>query len=120
MTTSRLASPAHGITLILLAAVSVGAWAVHVFALSALARLHQHHPGVIWVMQGTTLLTALPCLAAIGVGWWWLRGTTTPSDEGSPTGRTVFLCWMAILIGCFSLLLIVLEATFVSALHGYA
>ena len=118
MSSTRLASPAHGVALVLLSGLSVGAWAVHVFALTGLARLHQRHPDVIWVMQGVTVLTAIPCLATIGVGWWWLRGNSVPAEEGSPTGRTIFLCWMAIFVGAFNLLLIVLEAIFVSFLHG--
>jgi hypothetical protein len=119
MSVTPLARPARGIALILLSGLSVGAWAVHVFALAGLARLHERHPDVIWVMQGVTLLTAIPCLVTIALGWWWLRATSTPGEEGSPTGRTVFLCWMAIFIGLFSLLLIVVEATFVSLLHGH-
>lgn len=119
MTTDRLASTAHGVTLALLSGLCVGAWAVHVFALTGLARLDQLHPDVIWIMQGVTVITAIPCLAAIGIGWVWLRDTSTPEDEGSRSGRTVFLCWMTIFVGSFNLALIVLEAIFVSMLPAH-
>jgi hypothetical protein len=119
MNTTRLASTAHGVTLTLLSALCVGAWAVHLFALISLARLDQLHPEVIWVMQGATVLTAIPCLLTMAIGWRWWRETSTPADEGSPMGRTVFLCWMAMFVGAFNVALIVLEAIFVSMLPAY-
>jgi hypothetical protein len=119
MSPDRLGSTAHGVALALLSGLCVGAWAAHVFALTSLARLDQLHPDVIWIMQGVTVMTAVPCLATIGIGWLWLRETSTPEDEGSPTGRTVFLCWMAIFVGLFNLALIVLESIFVAMLPAY-
>ncbi len=119
MTTARLGSTAHGVALVLLSALCVGAWAVHVFTLTSLARLDQLHPDVMWVMQGATVLTAMPCVVTIAIAWKWLRESSTPADEGSPTGRTVFLCWMAIFVGACNLLLIVLESIFVAMLPAY-
>ena len=70
-------------------------------------------------MEGVTVLAAIPCVATIGIAWWWLRETSTSADEGSPIGRTVFLCWMAIFVAAFNLLLIVLEMIFVGMLPAY-
>jgi hypothetical protein len=120
MSTDPLGRPAHGVVLALAAAVSVGAWAVHVFALTSLVRLNQLHHGVVWIMNGITVLTAIPCLVAIGLGVAVLRRTSTPESEGSPIGRTVFLAWMAVATGGFSLLLILLEAIYVIAIDRYA
>jgi hypothetical protein len=120
MSTVRLGSTARGVTLILLSSLCVGAWAVHLLAITSMARLHQRHSSVIWAMQGVTVLTAIPCLVTIALAGWWLRDNATPGDEGSPAGRTVFLCWMALFVGIFNLLLIVLEETFATLLHGYA
>jgi hypothetical protein len=120
MSSARLASPARGVALILLSALCIGAWAVHVFVLISIARLHQQHSDLIWVIQGATVVTAIPCAVTVAIAWSWLRGTTTPGNEGSPVGRTVFLCWLALFIGICNLVLIGLEATFVSLLHGYA
>ena len=117
---TRLASPARGVVLILLAGLSVGAWAVHVFALASLADLRRTHREVSWAVHATTVVTAIPCVVTVAVGWWWLRRTTTAADEGSPTGRTVFLCWMALFVGLANLLLIVGEDAYASVLHSYA
>jgi hypothetical protein len=120
MSVERLSRPAHGVVLILLSGLSVAAWAVHVFALTALAGLNQRHHDVIWIMQAVTVVTAIPCLLTMALGWSAVRRTTTPEDEGSPTGRTVFLAWMALAIGTLSLVLILLEAAYVSLIDRYA
>jgi len=117
---TRLASPARGVILILLAGLSVGAWAVHVLALASLADLRRTHHDVSWVVHAITVVTAIPCLVTVAVAWLWLRRTTTAADEGSPTGRTVFLCWMAIFVGFTNLLLILGEDAYASVLHSYA
>ena len=54
MSDAKVATSAHGVVLVLLSALCIGAWATHLFALTALARLNQLHPGVIWWMQAVT------------------------------------------------------------------
>jgi hypothetical protein len=120
MTTESLARPSHGVVLILAAAASVGAWAAHVFAVAGLARLDQTHAHVEWVMNALTVLLVIPCLVAIQLGVVAVRRARAAEGEGSPLGRTTFLGWMAIAVGGFNLLLIVLEEIFVIAIgpHG--
>jgi hypothetical protein len=120
MSASKVASSAHGVVLVMLSGLSVGAWAVHVLALSSLARRNQLDTEVIWLMQAATLVTAIPCVVTIAVGWMTARRAGTDEGEGSPGGRTVFLGWMAVLIGSFNLALILLEAVYVSAIQRYA
>jgi hypothetical protein len=120
MSTNPLASPARAVVLVLLAALCVGAWAVHLLALTSLARLNEDHHSVVWVMQAVTVLCAVPCLITVAVGWSAVRRTGVPEDEGSPIGRTVFLAWMAIAVGLFNLLLVVLEAVYVVLINRNA
>jgi hypothetical protein len=120
MSTERLARPAHGIVLILMSGLSVGAWAVHLFAFTALAPSNQRHHDLIWIMQAITVITVIPCLATMALGWSSVRRAQASEEEGSPIGRTVFLGWMAIAIGAFNLVLIVFEAVYVSVINRYA
>jgi len=109
----------NGVVLALLSGLAVGAWAVHVFAIAGLARLHESHPNVEWIMHGATLATALPCILAIGVGAWHLKRLRGEEGDGTPQGRTIFLAWMTIVTGAFSLLLIVAEDVFITMVHGH-
>ena len=120
VTTGSLARPSHGVILILASAASVGAWAVHVFAVASLARLDQTHAHIEWVMNALTVLLVIPCLVAIQLGVVAVGRTRAAEGEGSPLGRTAFLGWMAIAVGGFNLVLIVLEEVFVLAIgpHG--
>jgi hypothetical protein len=120
MTHERLVEPRVGALLALASGLAVGAWAVHLFALTALARLDQLHPRLDWVLVAITVVTALPCMLVIAFGLAVLRAVHAPEAEGSPMGRTVFLAWMAVVIGAFNLLLIVLEAVFVTAIDRRA
>ena len=120
MSTASLASPTRAVVLVLAAGLSIGAWAVHLFALTSLARLDEQHHGVVWIMHAITVVCLIPCVAALGVGWVSLRPTRTTEGEGSPIGRTVFLAWMTIVIAAFNVVLIVVEAAYVVLLGGHA
>jgi hypothetical protein len=120
MTSETWARPRRGVLLSLVAGLAVGAWAVHLFAVAALARLDQQHHVVEWVVALVTAVTAVPCVLAIVIGWAAVRQSGVEEGSGSPLGRTVFLGWMAVVTGAFSLLLIVLEAVYVLTIDRHA
>ena len=120
MTTEAWARPRRGVLLALVSALAVGAWAVHLFAVASLARLNQQHQDVVWIVALITLVTAVPCLVAVAVGWAAVRESGVGEGAGSQLGRTTFLGWMAIVTGAFNLLLIVLEAVYVLTIDRYA
>jgi hypothetical protein len=120
MSDARVATSGHGVLLVLLSALTIAAWTAHLFAMTALARLNQLHPGVIWWMQAVTVVTAVPCLVVLAVAWSSVKRADAPEGEGSPMGRSVFLAWMTIVVAGFNLVLILLEGAYVSLLSRHA
>ncbi len=93
----------------------VGAWTVHILALSSLARLACLHPGVVWVMHGITIACIAVTVAAIAMAAGMARagGGGTSDEDATPVSRTVFLGQLGVIVGVFNLVLIALEGLYV-------
>ncbi|MGI9118725.1 MAG: hypothetical protein ACR2G7_01100 [Acidimicrobiales bacterium] len=108
----------------------IGAWMVHLIAVAALARIScTHSSATIWWTHGATLITALVTLGAMALSEALRRAGPSESDPAPVDTATVtaegyanleFLGRFGLIVGGFSLLLIVFEgsmAVWLSACH---
>ena len=88
-------------------------WMVHITALSSLIELTCQRPEVEWVLHLLTAVTAGLTL----LGMWWclalVRRSREPDDAGSRGGRHGFLGLFGLMMGAFSVLLILWEGSYV-------
>jgi hypothetical protein len=97
----------------------VGLWTVHFMACVSLVRLACLDSRWTWVMHGTTVATAVPTVACIGLSWGILaRGRR--ADAGHPATQTRFLGRLGLLVGLINLVLILLEGTLVAVVDACA
>jgi hypothetical protein len=95
------------------ALVGIGAWTVHIVALASLVELTCERPATEWVIHLLTAVTAGVTL----LGMWWclelLRASRDPEGAGTRGGRRAFLGLFGLMMGAFSVLLILWEGSYV-------
>lgn len=94
------------------ALVGIVAWTVHIVALTSLVDLTCRRPSLEWVLHVITAATAGVTL----LGLWWcmalVRGGGSDAS-GSRRGRLRFVGLFGLIMGGFSLLLILWEGSYV-------
>jgi hypothetical protein len=109
------------VTLVLATSLTVAAWLIHLSALASLAGEARHSTPALVAMNLITVVTGLVCAAVIGLGAWHVHLLgSTGEGEGSPAGRTVFLAWLAVILGATNLLLILFEGSYVFLIDRHA
>lgn len=102
------------------ALVGIGAWNVHIVALASLVQLTCERPAVEWVLHVLTAVTAAVTL----LGMWWclelVRASRDPEAAGTRGGRRAFLGLFGLMMGAFSVLLILWEGSYVLFLDACA
>lgn len=105
----------HGLAVWVPVSAGIGLWMVHLTALSALTRTACRHD-LTWVSHTITAVTAgLTILAMVGCELLRRRGRRGADDEPEPERELrlnlVFLGWFGLIIGGFSLALILYEGS---------
>jgi hypothetical protein len=100
----------------------VGAWTVHLLALSSFVRFSCNVHGYTWVMHAVTVITAIATLVAMWLALRLVREADHETDETADTaaGRLRFLGRVGLLVGAINLALIVLEGAYVTVLKTCA
>ncbi len=102
------------------ALVGIVAWMIHLTALASLVELTCERPAVEWVLHLTTAATAGVTL----LGMWWclalVRKSGDPDAAGTRGGRHGFLGLFGLMMGAFSVLLILWEGSYVLFLDACA
>jgi heme exporter protein D len=80
-------------------------WMMHVTGVSALASGACGHHAYVWLAHGLTVATCLPTALGIAVSARLSRRT--------PEGTIVFVGWFGVVVGALSLLLILLEESYI-------
>ena len=90
----------------------IAAWAVHLLAVSSLAREACIREGTTWVMHGITAACAAATIVALVFAWQLAR---QPADDESDSagGRQRFLGQLGVLVSAINLLLILGEGSYV-------
>jgi hypothetical protein len=95
------------------ALVGIAAWTVHIVALASLVELTCERPATEWVIHLITAVTAGVTL----LGMWWclelVRASRDPEAAGTRGGRRAFLGLFGLMMGAFSVLLILWEGSYV-------
>ncbi|MDP9019644.1 MAG: hypothetical protein M3N25_02385 [Actinomycetota bacterium] len=95
------------------ALVGIVAWMVHITAVASLVELTCERPAVEWALHLATAATAGVTL----LGMWWcldlVRGSRDPDAAGTRGGRRMFLGLFGLMMGGFSVLLILWEGSYV-------
>ena len=95
------------------ALVGIAAWTLHIVALSSLVDLTCRRPELEWVLHALTAATAGVTL----LGMWWclalVRASRDVDNAGTRGGRRKFLGLFGLMMGGFSVLLIVWEGSYV-------
>lgn len=92
--------------------IGIGAWTVHMLALTSLVKFVCNHHGFEWTLHVITALTAGATLAGMAYCWGMARAS---DDEESPSvpARTRFLGLAGLLMNSINLALILLEGSYV-------
>ena len=94
------------------ALVGIGAWMVHITAVSSLAKYACKSDGTLWTLHLATVVTA--AITAVGI-WICLAVMRSAEDEessGTMAGNQNFVGVFGLTTGAFSLLLIVFEGSY--------
>jgi hypothetical protein len=94
--------------------VPVFLWIGHLGSMAALVAYVRDHPSRWWVFWVDTGVCAAGIIACLVIATLIGIRADTPSDDGSPRGRTRFLAWQAVLAGLANLALTLLEGSFVA------
>ncbi|HSH23625.1 MAG TPA: hypothetical protein VK975_06155 [Acidimicrobiales bacterium] len=93
--------------------VGIAAWTVHIVTLSSLVEFTCERPEVEVVLHVLTAATTGVTL----LGMWWclalVRGSRDPDAAGTRGGRLLFLGLFGLMMGAFSVLLILWEGSYV-------
>jgi hypothetical protein len=89
-------------------------WMAHLGSMAALVGYVRNHPSRWWVFWVDTGVCAAGIIACLAIATLIGLRADTPSDEGSPRGRTRFLAWQAVLAGLANLALTLTEGSFVA------
>lgn len=115
---SVLATPTHGVKLWTTVVGGIGWWMLHIFAESALAKLSCGRVWAMWLINGIT--AGLAAATLLGVIWSiaLIRDHPDARDQGGDvSSRRHFLGVFGLVVGGFSLLLIVWEGVYVAVLN---
>jgi len=98
---------------------SIPAWAVHLLAITALARYSCNAPSSRWSLHLITAVTLAMAVASTAMA---ARMVGAGGDETSPEGpgRLAFLGRLGLILGATDVLLIVLEEVYVLGLTGHS
>ena len=89
-------------------------WMAHLVSMAALVAYVRNHPYRWWLFWLDTGVCAAGIVLCLVVATVLGRRADTPSDVGTPAGRTRFLAWQAVLAGLANLALTLLEGSFVA------
>ena len=106
------AAKRRGAVLWFAALVGIGAWMVHITAVSGLARYACTADGALWTLHAATVVTA--AITAVGI-WICLAVMRTSGDEessGTLAGNQHFVGVFGVITGAFSLALILFEGSY--------
>lgn len=95
------------------ALVGIAAWMAHISALASLIELTCERPSLEWVLHVATAGTA--GVTVVGLWWCWalVRGAQDHDAAGTRAGRLRFLGLFGLIMGGFSLVLILWEGSYV-------
>lgn len=95
------------------ALVGIAAWTLHIVALASLIELTCERPAVEWALHLLTAVTAGVTL----LGMWWclelVRKSRDSDAAGTRGGRRAFVGLFGLMMGAFSVLLILWEGSYV-------
>ncbi len=91
----------------------IALWMVHITAVSGLAKFACNDKGTLWWLHAATVITALPTALALRVCWNLVRHSEHDESEGTLAGNHTFVGVFGLITGGFSLLLILLEGSYV-------
>ena len=97
----------------------IGAWTVHLLAVSSLAREACLRAGTIWVMHAITAACAAATILALVFAWQFAR-QPGEDESGFAEGRERFLGRLGLLISAINLLLILGEGSYVELVRRCA
>ncbi len=95
------------------ALAGIGAWMVHITLVSSITEFTCTEPGSEWLVHGGTVLTAAVTAIAIVMCLGAMRAASDPDDADTLSGNIRFVAIFGVLTGVISLLLILLEGSYV-------
>ena len=103
-----------------IALCGIGLWMAHITAVSSLVEFACNEKGTLWWLHVATAVTALPTALAVWVCWGLVRRSEDPENKGTLAGNYTFAGVFGLITGGFSLLLILVEGSYVFFLNPCA
>jgi hypothetical protein len=95
----------------------IGSWTVHLLFFAGWVR-YSCNSGATWALHAVTVVTVLTTLLAMYLAWRIVQQGGDEEDTDDAAGRSAFLGRLALIVGAFSLALILLEELYAVLLSG--
>jgi hypothetical protein len=98
------------------ALAGIAIWVVHLTAEAALVGLAERHHEAIYLMHALTVVLTLVTVGCVLLCLRLARHAARPEAEWSTGGRTAFIGWFGVVTGIASVVLIVVEGTYIATI----